>query len=247
MDKARSYMKGLIIDREDRDRHRQLSRRVRHEPVEALPGRRDPEPRDRPAGLPPRDAQLVGRPDRRDRSCSTSRAAASRPTRRASSSCSASSSRSSSGSRSRTRRTGCARAGGEVGRGTAHGGAGGRGLTPPPSAPLPPRRPTAARISSVTTAGSTCSGSTSSRTARCGWCGSTAPTPCSSSTTTASSRAPGHLLARVLRARPGLPHGGHADLRRCTCRASTCRTASRWTRRPSCRSPSTRSRSSTAG
>ena len=94
--------------RPERGRDRQLPRRVRDEPVEGDPLGRHPEPRDRPAGLPPGRARELGRPDRRDASCSTSRAAASRPTRRASSSSSASSSRSSRASRWPTRRIGCA-------------------------------------------------------------------------------------------------------------------------------------------
>ena len=49
-------MKGLIDDRQERDRDRQLPRRVRDEPLEGGPRGRDPEPRDRPAGLPARRA-----------------------------------------------------------------------------------------------------------------------------------------------------------------------------------------------
>ena len=98
---ARGASQGPDHDREERGRHGQLPRRVRHEPLEDGPLGRDPVARDRPAGLPPGGA-LVARSGRSTRpSCSTSRAAASRPTTRASSSCSASSSRSWPGSRSR--------------------------------------------------------------------------------------------------------------------------------------------------
>ena len=75
LDRARTLHEGPDPDREDGDRHRQLPGRVRHEPVAGRPGRRDPVARDRPAGLPPRGALLVRRADRRDASCSTSRAA----------------------------------------------------------------------------------------------------------------------------------------------------------------------------
>ena len=52
MDKARSYMKGLITIEKSRGRDRQLPRRVRDEPLEVGPVRGDPVARDRPAGLP---------------------------------------------------------------------------------------------------------------------------------------------------------------------------------------------------
>ena len=52
--------------RPDRGGHRQLPGRVRDEPLEAGPRRGDPEPRDRPAGLPPGGPLELGRPDRRD-------------------------------------------------------------------------------------------------------------------------------------------------------------------------------------
>ena len=94
--------------REDRHRHRQLPRRVRDEPLEARALRRHPEPRDRPAGLPPGGTQLARSARSTRRSCSTSSRAASRPTRRASSSSSGSSSRSWPASRWPRRRTGCA-------------------------------------------------------------------------------------------------------------------------------------------
>ena len=47
-------------------RHRQLPGRVRDEPLEAGPGGRDPQPGDRPAGLPAGRPRDLGRADRRD-------------------------------------------------------------------------------------------------------------------------------------------------------------------------------------
>ena len=52
--------------RAERDRHRQLPRRVRDEPLEGDALRRDPVARDRPAGLPPGGPRQLGRADRRD-------------------------------------------------------------------------------------------------------------------------------------------------------------------------------------
>ena len=57
---------GADHDREERGRHRQLPRRVRHEPLEVGSRRRDPVAGDRPAGLPPGRPRVVGRADRRD-------------------------------------------------------------------------------------------------------------------------------------------------------------------------------------
>ena len=59
-------MKGLITIEKTRDRHRQLPRRVRDEPVEGGPRGRHPVARDRPAGLPPGGPLELGRADRRD-------------------------------------------------------------------------------------------------------------------------------------------------------------------------------------
>ena len=94
--------------REDRDRDRQLPRRVRDEPVEAGALGRHPErsrSTSRTAGAR-RTARRSGRSTRR--SSSTSSRAASRRTRRASSSSSGSSSRSWRASRWPPRRSGCA-------------------------------------------------------------------------------------------------------------------------------------------
>ena len=108
LDRARALHQGPDRHRAAARRHRQLPRRVRDAARRRRPLGRHPEPRDRPAGLPPRGA-LPARSGRSTRpSCSTSRAAASRPTRRASSSSSASSSRSSRACRWPMRRTACA-------------------------------------------------------------------------------------------------------------------------------------------
>ena len=125
VDRARSYMKGLITIEKTRRRHRLVPRRVRDEPLEGRPGGRDPVARDRPARLPPR-GPLVRRSARSTRtSSSTSRAAASRPTRPASSSSSASSSRSWPACRSRRPATGfgrCSRRSGPPGAASVAGG-----------------------------------------------------------------------------------------------------------------------------
>ena len=106
--RARSFMKGMIVIESIGGRDRQLPRRVRDEPLEGGPRRRDPVARDRPARLPPRGPSPARSARSTRPSCSTSRAAGSRPTRRASSSSSASSSRSSRASRSVAPRTACA-------------------------------------------------------------------------------------------------------------------------------------------
>ena len=100
---------GPDHDREERDRHRQLPRRVRHEPLEVGSRRGDPVARDRPAGLPPRGPRVVGRPDRRDAAVLPREPG--HPARRGAQvhRARASSSRSSRASRSRTPRTACAR------------------------------------------------------------------------------------------------------------------------------------------
>ena len=121
------YMKGLIVDREVGGRDRQLPRRVRDEPVEAGPRGGHPEPRDRPARLPPGRPLVVGRADRRDPAVLPREPRDRRRTRRASSSSSASSSRSSRGSRwprPQERLRGAAR--GEVGGGIGAGDASAR-------------------------------------------------------------------------------------------------------------------------
>ena len=88
LDRARTYMKGLITIEKTAVGTDSFLGRVRHEPLQGRPVGRHPEPRDRPAGLPAGHALELGRADRRGASSSTSSPAASRPTRRASSSCS---------------------------------------------------------------------------------------------------------------------------------------------------------------
>ena len=103
-----SYMKGLIMIEQERGRHRQLPRRVRDEPLEEGPRGGHPEPRDRPAGLPPGRPLELGRADRRDAAVLPREPRHPAATRRASSSSSASSSRSSPASRWPRPRTACA-------------------------------------------------------------------------------------------------------------------------------------------
>ena len=101
LDRARSYMKGLITIEKSAVGTDSFLGEFGMNLSKRGAGGRDPVARDRPARLPPGGPLVVGRPDRREPALLPRDAAASRPTRRASSSSSGSSSRSSPGSRSR--------------------------------------------------------------------------------------------------------------------------------------------------